>query len=269
MSLNIVNRIIGRGFKGGPNALKFIPHRIELEQDVLEFSIPVVTAKNFPVNWPYSTNDLFEKSERKDMGQPYLYLNQQSYWYGGSFLKTAGHPLAYLTLNMWLKRVVPGQTIERHNLELLGRYIGWEYDDYYNAPEYNAETGRGWNTQRRDELRSPPLLMRVRTEEELDELMVREGKLMPEHFDITEIANQRWLLYLHRRSPLDIPARHYCYPLTSQHYLQIRFGYHDELGFPQYWEADARKAEQKIMQSMQLHLADRLGDKPGVILEHG
>lgn len=269
MSLNIVNRMIGRGFKGGPNALKFIPHRLELEQDVLEFCVPVVNPNRWPEQVLYQAPELLAQSKWQERALPYLLLHVQSYWYGGPFLKTGGQPLAYLELSIKLKSVAPDQTIERHNLELLGRYIGWEYDDYYNAPEYDSDAGpgRGWNTRKRDRLRSPPQLMRDRTEEELDEIMARDGMPMPEHFEITEIERQHWLLYLHRRSPLKLPERYYCYPLTHLHYLEISFAYLDQLGFPQYWEADARKAEQKIMQSMQLHLADRLGDNKGITID--
>ncbi|MGI5308482.1 hypothetical protein [Rheinheimera sp. WS51] len=192
MSLNMLNRLLGRGFKGGPNALKFIGHRIQLEQDVLEFCAPVVNPNNWPEHAPYLAPELLEQSKWQERALPYLLLNVQSYWYGGSFIKTAGQPLAYLELSIKLKTVVQGQKIERHNLALLGRYIDWEYDDYYNAPVYNPDIGpgRGWNSRIRDDLRFPSSHSQ-RTEAEVDELMVKEGMPMPEHFEITEIGNWR------------------------------------------------------------------------------
>ncbi|SEH57576.1 hypothetical protein SAMN05660691_00264 [Rheinheimera pacifica] len=253
MVKSFLNRITGRSFHGGPDAHRRFNYKVLLDKDLLTFCIPCTSPMAFPVLFPYQTPGWFELYTDQRQQHRFVCINQQQYWYSGHFLRTRGEPLGQLMLSIWLKQVTEGKSIARHNIERLGHYLsgqGKDSSSYIFGSSAQLNTAlQQYHTNRRSNT--------LTAAQRQDYAATRHKTILPQCYSVKSFGSQPWLHYTHASRAFTRQYHYYCYPLSEQFYLKIRFAYKANLpAYFHYWHANARAAQQSIMQSVKLRLHD-------------
>lgn len=254
MVKNFLKRITGRSFHGGPDAYGRFNYKVLLDKDLLAFSIPSASPMEFPVLFPYQTPGWFALNADQRQWHRFVCINQQQYWYSGHFLRTHGEPLGQLMLSIWLKQVVAGKSIARHNLTQLGQYLCGQNNDANGSYISAGAAQLKQALQHYEASRRSNKLLAGQTQQYA---ALRHKEQLPQCYNIKHFGSQQWLYYTHASRAFTRQYHYYCYPLSEQFYLKIRFAYKANLpAYFHYWHANARAAEHSIMQSVRLHTAD-------------
>ncbi|MDR6984529.1 hypothetical protein J2X32_003173 [Rheinheimera pacifica] len=254
MVKNFLKRITGRGFHGGPDAYRRFNYKVLLDKDLLAFCIPCTSPMAFPVLFPYQTPGWFELHTDQRQQHRFVCINQQQYWYSGHFLRTHGEPLGQLMLSIWLKQVTEGKRIARHNVELLGHYLSGQSNDANGSYISGSAAQLKHALQHYEACRHSNKLLGGQMQQYA---ALRHKEQLPQCYSVKSFGSQQWLHYTHASRAFTRQYHYYCYPLSEQFYLKIRFAYKANLpAYFHYWHANARAAQQSIMQSVKLRLHD-------------
>ncbi|WP_444996310.1 hypothetical protein [Aliikangiella sp. IMCC44359] len=250
-----------RGFKGGPDFSNCIEVTAILEDWQLNLTVPntnIVTEEEPQnINYPFKQAGWFEATSKWSCQHRYVPIDTQLWYYlpMNFLLQTE---LGVLSLSTQLKRIAPEKNTNAMELHDLGRYVIAEYDEYYNAP-LDSPQGPGPNVRRRksveDEVRKA-WEGYVSEEEIQQKILDRLPELpyppLPPH-EIRSFNHRHWVFCVEPKLRSDTHDNMYCYPLSEEYYLCLRFRHRVDWN-PKYknWKDHANAAEKRVMEMVRL-----------------
>lgn len=239
-------RLLGYGYSGGPDVYPKQNSSVLLSNDIMTFQIPCANPMQFPLVFPYQQPGWFELHAERDRSEHYVCISQQCYWYSGHILKTHGEPLGKLKLTIRLHKVCAEQQLVRHDMTRLAAYL----QQYAISQSKKCSLLTGDYSYNRQHFKLDA------TDSE-HYATIRQQTTLPRCYKVIDVGQQRWLYYADSQQAGSKQQHYYSYPLAEQYYLVIGFAYNANLpALFHYWHANARAAQQLIMQQMTLHLSD-------------
>ncbi len=274
--MSFLTYIFGKGYTGGPDFSQLESFSFDLEGIELRVTVPkrriALARKDWSDSLPFRSPGWFDHHCEQQNNHFYSTVFVDLWPYVGPIWRTGmDRTFGILGMQVWIKRVRPEKVLDMNNLDTLAEAIRWEYEWFFEVEE-PGEFGRGWNRRARQEAedeynsRNPiiPEEMKLRDKEDSLNYSLQE---LPTHFESRRYGDQEWLYYALRKEA-NTTAHYYCIPLDDQFFLSVRFGYRIDLSnYLHLWQANAKAAEQRIMETLILTFPNRLQAPGGSIVQ--
>ena len=250
-----------RRFRGGPDFNLCQEVTAVLEDTQLTLSLPAsnVEAVEVPrnINFPYRQPGWFENNVRQSRQHHYVQIATHNWCFMPKGIASFFSELGMFSLSIQVKKIL-SEKMNAMELDVLGKYVVDEYDEYYNSPNYSEYSSLGTNTKiiketQNDCRRNHPSFSEERITEQVALCLESRGYPPISPHRIKLIGKRRWVYYTEPDSCSIDRDNMYCFPMDESFYLCFNFRYRVDISNKfKLWKSAAEAAEKRIMESVRI-----------------